>query len=214
MQLIYSVVLFSAAQHRESAITVHISTLFEILSPHSSFQSTDSSSLCYTYSRSLLVIYFIRSSVYMFIPISQLIPLPFSPSWYLYACSLHLCLYFYFAIVNQNFWNTDIGSKEQGPEAGRTCVAPRSSYETSDSWVSLAEPGFPHLQNEKEGSACLRCPHEGNMRLCPSKCMASYQSSVNDSRPSVIIQKLCSLYFFSSAFKEEKPSYRNYNEMG
>ena len=166
------------------------------------------------HSRFSLVICFIRSSVYMSIPISQLIPLPFSPSWYLYACSLHLCLYFYFAIVNQNFWNTDIGSKEQGPEAGRTCVAPRSSYETSDSWVSLAEPGFPHLQNEKEGSACLRCPHEGNMRLCPSKCMASYQSSVNDSRPSVIIQKLCSLYFFSSAFKEEKPSYRNYNEMG
>ena len=76
MQLIYSVVLFSAAQHRESAITVHISTLFEILSPHSSFQSTDSSSLCYTYSRSLLVIYFTRSSARTSIPVSQYIPPP------------------------------------------------------------------------------------------------------------------------------------------
>ena len=43
-----------------------------------------------------LVTHFIHSSVYMSIPISQFIPLPFSP-WYPYVCSLCLCLYFCYA---------------------------------------------------------------------------------------------------------------------
>ena len=50
-------------------------------------------------SRFSLVIYFIHSisCVYMSIPISQfLAPLSFPPR-YPYVCSLHLCLYFYFA---------------------------------------------------------------------------------------------------------------------
>ena len=48
------------------------------------------------YSRFLLVICFIHSTVYMQIPISQSIPLFFLP-WYPYICFLHLCLYFCFA---------------------------------------------------------------------------------------------------------------------
>ena len=47
------------------------------------------------YSRFSLIIYFIHSSVYMSIPISQFIPPPPpSPSWCPYIYSLHLCLYF------------------------------------------------------------------------------------------------------------------------
>ena len=43
-----------------------------------------------------LVTYFIHRSVYMSVPISQFI-LPTYPLWCLYVCSLHLCLYLYFA---------------------------------------------------------------------------------------------------------------------
>jgi len=55
-------------------------------------------------SRFSLVIYFIHNSVYTSIPISQFIlpPLPF-PVWYLYICSLCLCLYFCFANKFINF---------------------------------------------------------------------------------------------------------------
>ena len=55
-------------------------------------------------SRFSLVIYFIHNSVYTSIPISQFIlpPLPF-PLWYLYICSLCLCLYFCFANKFINF---------------------------------------------------------------------------------------------------------------
>ena len=52
------------------------------------------------YSRLSLIIniYFIHSSVYMSMPICQLIH-PYFATLYPYACSLHLCLYFCFA-----FW--------------------------------------------------------------------------------------------------------------
>ena len=47
------------------------------------------------YSRSLLVIYFVYSSVYMSIPISQFIPPPLIP-WKPQVCFLHPWLYFCF----------------------------------------------------------------------------------------------------------------------
>ena len=49
------------------------------------------------YSRFSLVIYAIRSSLWMSIPISQFIPPSPFPPWYLYIFSLYLCLYFCFA---------------------------------------------------------------------------------------------------------------------
>ena len=49
------------------------------------------------YSRFSLVIYFIYNSGYMSIPISQITP-PLFPPWCPCVCSLHLCLYFCFAI--------------------------------------------------------------------------------------------------------------------
>ena len=39
---------------------------------------------------------FVRNSVYVSIPVSQLIPLSPLPSWYPYTCSLCLCLYLCF----------------------------------------------------------------------------------------------------------------------
>ena len=48
VQLIYSVVLVSGVQQTESVIHIHISTLFQILFPYRSLQSTELSSLCYT----------------------------------------------------------------------------------------------------------------------------------------------------------------------
>ena len=49
------------------------------------------------YSRSLLVIYFVYSGMYMSVPISQFIPPPL-PSLVTYDCFLHLWLYFCFVI--------------------------------------------------------------------------------------------------------------------
>jgi len=49
------------------------------------------------YSRFSLVIYFLYNSVHMLIPISQITP-PLFPPWFPCVCSLHLCLYFCFAI--------------------------------------------------------------------------------------------------------------------
>ena len=49
------------------------------------------------YSRFSLVIYFIHSSAYMSIPISQFITPPSFPPRCPYVCSLPLCLYFCFA---------------------------------------------------------------------------------------------------------------------
>ena len=77
MQLMYSVVLVSSIQQSESVKSIHISTLFKILFPYRSQKSNEQSSVLY--SRSLLAIYFIYSSVYMSIPTFQLIPSPDSP---------------------------------------------------------------------------------------------------------------------------------------
>ena len=44
----YNVVLVSAVQQSESVIHTHISTLFQILFPYRSLESTDQSSLCST----------------------------------------------------------------------------------------------------------------------------------------------------------------------
>ena len=71
VKLIYSVALVSAVQQSESVIRIHISTFFRFFS-HIGHYRVLSRVPC-VYSRSLLVIYFIYSSVYMSIPISQFI---------------------------------------------------------------------------------------------------------------------------------------------
>ena len=76
VQLLYNVVLVSAVPQGTSV--VHISPLFQICFPFRSLPSIEQSSLCYSWFT--LVIYFIYSSVYISIPISQFI-LPFLPPW-------------------------------------------------------------------------------------------------------------------------------------
>ena len=71
VQLIYNVVLVSGEQQSESVIHMHISTLFQIIFPYRSLQRI---AFPVPYSRFLLVIYFIYTSVYMSVPISQFIP--------------------------------------------------------------------------------------------------------------------------------------------
>ena len=64
VQLIYSVVLVSGVQQTESVIHIHISTLFQILFPYRSLQSTEQSFLCHIVSSYQLSILYIvpRSS--------------------------------------------------------------------------------------------------------------------------------------------------------
>ena len=66
----------SALLQSESVILICISILFQILFPHGSLQSVKFPGL---YSRSLLAIYFIYSSMYVTVPISQFIPFPAFP---------------------------------------------------------------------------------------------------------------------------------------
>ena len=93
IQLLYNVVSVSVLQQSESAICVHISP-----------PSWVSSHLCHGRSlsrvpyRFWLIIYFIHSSIYMLIPISQFIPPHPFPSWCPYQVySVQLCLYYCFA---------------------------------------------------------------------------------------------------------------------
>ena len=72
VELIYNVVLVSGIQQSESV--THISTLFKILFPYRSLEYRVEFPVLY--SRFLLVIYIIYSSVYMSIPISQFILIP------------------------------------------------------------------------------------------------------------------------------------------
>ena len=95
----------SAAQQSQSAICIRVSPLFCISFPFRSSQSIEK--LPVLDNRFSLVIYFIHSSVYMLIPISQFIPPSFSP-WYPYIYSLYLCLYFCFA--NKFIWTIFLDS--------------------------------------------------------------------------------------------------------
>ena len=63
--MIYNVVLVSGVPQSDSVINIHISILFQILFPSKLLQNIEFSVL---YSRSLLNVYFIYSSVYMLIP--------------------------------------------------------------------------------------------------------------------------------------------------
>ena len=77
--MIYNVVLVSAIRHSESVyVCTHISPLFFRLSSHIGHYRLLSRVPC-AISRFVLAIYFIYSSVYMSIPISQFIPPPLSP---------------------------------------------------------------------------------------------------------------------------------------
>ena len=91
--LLYRFMSVSTVQQSESAIHIHMSTLFWISFPPRSLQNFEFPVL---YNRFSLLTYFIHSSVYMSTPISQFIP-PLFPPWYSYACTLQLCLYFCFA---------------------------------------------------------------------------------------------------------------------
>ena len=73
VQLIYNVVLVSAVAE-QSVIHIHISTLFQILFPYRSLQSTEQSCLCYTVGH-----YFIYSVVYMCIYVNPNLPIYPSP---------------------------------------------------------------------------------------------------------------------------------------
>ena len=76
--LIYNIVLISGVQQGNSVMHIHISILFCILFPYRLLQNIEYSSL---YSRSLLIICFIYSNVYMLIPnpiYPSFSPFPFS----------------------------------------------------------------------------------------------------------------------------------------
>ena len=64
VQLIYNVVLVSGVQQSESAIHIHISTLFQILFPYRSLQSIEQSSLCYAVGPYQLSILYIVARIY------------------------------------------------------------------------------------------------------------------------------------------------------
>ena len=68
VQLTYNAMLVSSVPQSDSVVHVHVSILLQILFPHRLLQNTEQSSLCYIYDGSLLVTYFIYSSVYMLIP--------------------------------------------------------------------------------------------------------------------------------------------------
>ena len=59
VQLIYNVVLVSGVEQSESAIHIHISSLFQMLFPYQSLQSIEQSSLCSTVGPSQLSILYI-----------------------------------------------------------------------------------------------------------------------------------------------------------
>ena len=119
--------LVSAVQQSESALHIHVSPLFLCFLP---IQVTTK---CWVefpelYSRFSFVIYFIRSSVCMSIPISQFIPpasfLPLCPI----TCSLSLCLNFCFGnsfvcIIFQGF-PCDSAGKESTCNAGDLGLIP------------------------------------------------------------------------------------------
>ena len=91
VQLLYNVVLVSAVQQSESAICIHISTLFWISFPFRSPQSTEQSSVCYTVgSHQLPILYIVVYICHFQSPNSSHLP------WYPYVYSLPLCLYFCF----------------------------------------------------------------------------------------------------------------------
>ena len=80
--------LFSAVQQSESAVCIHISSLFWISLPFRSLQSTEKSSCAI---QQVLISYLsIHSSVYTSVPISQFIPLLLFPFgihvFVLYVC--------------------------------------------------------------------------------------------------------------------------------
>ena len=64
-KLIYTVVLVSSVQQSNPVIPIHVSILLLILFPRRLLQNIEFPVL---YSSSLLIIYFIYSSLYMFIP--------------------------------------------------------------------------------------------------------------------------------------------------
>ena len=72
--MINNVVLVSGVQQSDSVIHIHVSILFQILCPFKLLQNTEQFPVLYD--RSLLVIYFKYSSVYMSISNSQFIPPP------------------------------------------------------------------------------------------------------------------------------------------
>ena len=72
--MIYNVVLVSGVQQSDSVIHIHVSIIFQILLPFRLLQNIE------LYRRSLLVIYFKYSSVYMSVPNSQsILPPHLSP---------------------------------------------------------------------------------------------------------------------------------------
>ena len=111
VQLLYNVVLISTVQQSESAICIHISSLFWISFPFRSPQRTEQSSLCYTVGFHQLSILYIVSIVYICqsqSPNLSHLP-PFLP-WYPYVGSLRLRLYFCFVnkIIYTNFFRFHI----------------------------------------------------------------------------------------------------------
>ena len=84
--LIYNVVLVPNVQNSESVIHIHISILFSFLDSIPMEVITEyQAEFPVLYSRSLLVIYFIYSSVYMSLPVPQSIT---SPPFLLLSISL------------------------------------------------------------------------------------------------------------------------------
>ena len=84
--LIYNIVLVSGILQSDSVIHIHICILLENLTSYKLSQNIEFPAL---YSRSLLVIYLIYSSMYMFIPSSW-----FIPPWHVFS---------YFLFGNHNF---------------------------------------------------------------------------------------------------------------
>ena len=105
VQLIYNVVLVSSVQ---PVIQLYIYILFQIIFPYRSLQNLEYSSL---YGRSLLVIYFTYSSVYMLIPNFSVSSIPLFPfgnfKFVFYVCESisvykQVYLYHYFQIPQQS----------------------------------------------------------------------------------------------------------------
>ena len=90
--VVFSIVLVSALQWSDSAICTHISPPFWISQSYLVHHST-LSRVPVLHSKLSLVIYFIQSSGYMSISISQFIPPPFSPlvSMYLLKVKCSIC---------------------------------------------------------------------------------------------------------------------------
>ena len=67
LSLVYHIVLVSGVQQSDSFIYIHISIVFQILFPCRVLQNTEYE-FPMLYSRSLVIIYFMYSSVYLLIP--------------------------------------------------------------------------------------------------------------------------------------------------